>query len=92
MPRVPDRATKWFDPLEPGVFPFADGESLADAPPCCPRCQGIWRAVDEGVVCRQCGRRWRAAACLRELVSRARFNAERWPSARLTGTGPKLQR
>ena len=48
--------------------------------------------VDEGYVCRQCGRRWRAADCLRELVGRARFDAERWPSAKIMGTGPKLHR
>jgi len=39
---------RWADPLQPGVFPYADSEWLDQAPPCCPRpgCGGLWRSVD----------------------------------------------
>lgn len=56
-------------------FPFADGETLADAPPHCLRCGGPFHEVDEGYGCVLCGRRWRAAESLRALVYRPHYHA-----------------
>jgi hypothetical protein len=62
-------------------FLFADGETLAEAPPACTTagCGGPWHEVDEGYGCVLCGRRWRAAACLRALVYRPQYHAYAFP-------------
>jgi len=65
-------------------FPWADSPRLDQAPARCPRCAGLWRAVDEGYVCTQCGRRWRAGDCLMKLVSRQMAHTEAWPTVRMT--------
>ena len=69
-----------------GAFPYADSDRLDEAPPCCLKCGGLWRRVDEGYGCRQCGTRWRAAECLRALLGRPLFQADRFPVTRL---GPR---
>ena len=71
MPRVPhlldtdlEKATR-----ATVAFEYADGEYLDEAPPLCPRCGNVWFQCDEGLRCVICGKRWRAAACLRRLRS-----------------------
>jgi hypothetical protein len=40
---------------------------LADAPPRCRKCGGLWFPDPEGLACHSCGRRWRVVECLRVL-------------------------
>jgi len=63
-------------------FPYADSLTLSEAPLHCLRCGGVWREVDEGYCCRGCGRRWRSADKLRDLVSRVVFRGDRYPTPR----------
>jgi hypothetical protein len=70
-------------------FPFADGESLGQAPARCDRCGGVWRLVDEGYGCSTCPRRWRAAAVLRSMMSRPAFHANNYPGRASHQAQPK---
>src|SRR4030095_4306519 len=65
VPRVPELGDAEID--RPAVFPGADGRWLTDAPPRCGKCGGVWRLDPEGLACRNCGRRWRAAESLRAM-------------------------
>lgn len=78
----------WDRPLPAAVFKYADSATLAEAPPRCPRCGGLWRPVSEGYQCRQCPRRWLASERLTELVGRTLEHAA-WAHVPRTQTGPR---
>jgi hypothetical protein len=56
----------------PGAIP------AATVPPRCPRCGGLWRAVEEGVACLLCGHR---VHVVEALIARAR---QGWVDERAT--------
>lgn len=78
---MPRRKDNWLGALPPGRFPYANSETLEEAPPVCPKCRGRWRPVEEGYSCMICGTRWRAAALLREMVGR-QYRSENRPEIR----------
>jgi hypothetical protein len=56
------------------LFPFADYPTYAAAPDRCPRDNGIWKLVDEGLQCRTCPGRLRITeALVRMRASGMRF-------------------
>jgi hypothetical protein len=80
----------WGYEAPPMEFPHVDSKYLAQAPPRCPRagCGGLWREVEEGFVCRSCGRRWRAGDCLLKMVGKALAHMDREMAVRMDNPAP----